>query len=229
MATLPGRAASRRFRKLDDQRLAALVHDGDEAAFEELYDRHRASLLAFCRHTLRDREDGEDALQQTFLRAHRALRKCRPPDAVRPWLFAIARNRCFTLLAARRDTVVAPEELEPGCDGLADDVRRRAALRELVDDLGGYPGISARHWCCSSWAGLSQADIASVIGCSAGHVKALIFQARTALIADRDARDTPCEEIRGQLDTGRGGALRRGPLRRHLRQCQPCRAYRLAA
>ena len=228
MTTLPGRAASR-LRKLDDQRLAALVHQGDESAFEELYDRYRASLLAFCRHTLRDREDGEDALQQTFLRAHRALCKRRPPDAVRPWLFAIARNRCFTLLAARRYAVVAPEDYEPGCDGLTDDVRRRADLRQLVDDIGRLPADQRAALVLFELGDLSQADIASVMGCSAGRVKALIFQARTALIADRDARDTPCEEIRGQLDAGRGGALRRGPLRRHLRQCGPCQTYRLAA
>ena len=55
-----------------------------------------------------------------------------------------------------------------------------------------------------------------------------MFQARTSLIADRDARRTPCDEIRTQLETARGGVLRRGSLRRHLRQCDPCAAYRLA-
>ena len=95
---------ARRLQQLDDSRLAARVRAGDEAAFEVLYDRHHASLLAFCRHMLSSREDGEDALQQTFLRAHRALRAGRLPDAVRPWLFAIARNRCRTMLAMARSS-----------------------------------------------------------------------------------------------------------------------------
>ena len=55
---------------------------------------------------LGNREDGEEALQQTFLRAHRALSDGRAAGQVRPWLFAIARNRCRTLLAARRDAPV---------------------------------------------------------------------------------------------------------------------------
>ena len=59
-------------------------------------------------------------------------------------------------------------------------------------------------------------------------MKALVFQARTTLIAERDARSTPCEAIREQLAVARGGLLRRGSLRRHLRQCAPCDAYRLA-
>jgi len=91
--------AAVRLGRQDDERLGALVGQGDAAAFETLFDRHHAALLAFCRHMLGNREDGEDALQQSFLRAHRALAEGRAPDTVRPWLFAIARNRCLTMLA----------------------------------------------------------------------------------------------------------------------------------
>ena len=96
---------ARRLDQLDDSRLAARVRAGDEAAFEVLYDRHHRSLLSFCRHMLGNAEDGEDALQQTFLRAHGALRGGQLPEAVRPWLYAIARNRCKTMLAARREAL----------------------------------------------------------------------------------------------------------------------------
>ena len=74
--------------------------------------------------------------------------------------------------------------------------------------------------------GLSQADVASVIGCAPGKVKALVFQARETMVAERQARDIPCEEIQAQLDVARGGVLRRAPLRRHLRQCERCARYR---
>jgi hypothetical protein len=57
-------------------------------------------------------------------------------------------------------------------------------------------------------------------------VKSLVFQARSGLIERRQARDTSCEEIREQLATLRGGSLRRGPLRRHLKACPGCAAYR---
>ncbi len=175
-----------------------------------------------------NREDGEDALQQTFLRAHRALREGRPPDSVRPWLFAIARNRCRTLLAARRDAAIASDEIEPSYDGLAEDVGRRADLRELVADLAGLPEDQRGALVLFELGDLSHPEIATVIGCPPEKVKALVFQARTALIAERDARATPCDEIRVQLEAARGGALRRGPLRRHLRQCEPCDTYRQA-
>ena len=226
MEALDARLRNRRHRRLGDEALAALVARGDVAAFEALYDRHHPALLAFCRHMTGSREDGEDALQQTFLRAHRALLAGRAPDAVRPWLFAIARNRCRTLLAARRPAVTA-EEVEVAFDGLADDVRRRADLRELVADLGRLPEDQRGALVLHELGDLSHSEIATVIGCAPEKVKALVFQARTTLVADREARATPCEEIRGQLETAVGGLLRRAPLRRHLRQCAPCTSYRL--
>ena len=229
MATvLAHRGSTHRLRRTSDEHLVARVRAGDAAAFEALYDRHHASLLAFCRHMVGSREDGEDALQQTFVRAHGALVAGRLPDAVRPWLYAIARNRCRTLLAARRAAAVPIDEHDAAFDGLADDVRRRADLRQLVTDLAQLPDDQREALVLSELGDLTHPEIATAIGCSAGKVKALVFQARTALIAERDARGLPCEEIRGQLDVARGGALRRGPLRRHLRQCDPCRAYSVA-
>jgi RNA polymerase sigma factor (sigma-70 family) len=213
---------------MEDERLAALAGGGDAAAFEAIYDRHHAALLAFCRHMLGNREDGEDALQQAFVRAHRALTGGLVPDRVRPWLFAIARNRCLTLIAARREAALPAEDLEPSYDGLAADVERRADLRELVADLAQLPDDQREALVLAELGDFSHADIAQVVGCPPEKVKALVFQARTSLIADRDARRTPCEDIRAQLESARGGLLRRGPLRRHLRQCDPCAAYRVA-
>jgi RNA polymerase sigma factor (sigma-70 family) len=221
-------AVARRFEKLDDSRLAARVHRGDEAAFEVLYDRHHRALLSFCRHMLGNAEDGEDALQQTFLRAHKALVAGQLPDAVRPWLFAIARNRCKTMLAARREACVPVDEVEPAFDGLDESVAARADLRELVADLGRLPEDQRAALVLFELGGLSQAEIGGAIGVPSGKVKALVFQARTELMAERDARATPCETIREELAVARGGALRRGPLRRHLRNCASCDAYRVA-
>ncbi len=214
--------------RLDDRKLAARVGAGDEAAFATLYERHHAALLSFCRHMVGNHEDGEDALQQTFLRAHRALAAGQVPDSVRSWLFAIARNRCLTLIAARRSAAVPVEEVEVSFDGLADEVRSRAELRELVADLAQLPDDQRAALVMSELGDLSHVEIAGAIGCQPGKVKALVFQARTTLIADRDARETPCDDIRAELAVAAGGALRRGPLKRHLRQCDPCRAFQIA-
>jgi hypothetical protein len=94
------------------------------------------------------------------------------------------------------------------------------------------PVASRQQGCCgraarSSVSG-SQEQIALVIGCPAQKVKALVFQARTHLLAEREARDTECTEIRQQLEAARGGEPRRSLLRRHLRRCEPCKTYSIA-
>ncbi len=210
---------------LTDARLAELAAAGDERAFEVVYDRHHRALLGFCRHMVGSHDEAEDALQQTFLRAHGALVEHGPPDDLRPWLFTIARNRCLTLLAARRPDAEVDDQLEDA-RGLGEDVQARADLRAVVADVAQLPDAQRAALVLAELADLSHAQIGEVIGVRTAKVKALIHQARTTLIAERDAREQPCEDVREQLATARGGVLRRGPLRRHLRQCAPCRAYR---
>lgn len=57
-------------------------------------------------------------------------------------------------------------------------------------------------------------------------MKALDFQARSALIEDRRARGMPCVESRELLATATAGELRRRSVRRHLRQCEGCAQFR---
>ena len=73
---------------------------------------------------------------------------------------------------------------------------------------------------------LSHEQIGEALGVPREKVKALVFQARESLVASRTARETDCAEIREQLANGRGGALRRANLRRHLRDCAGCRDFR---
>ena len=219
------RRPARLLRLASDERLVALLRAGDEAAFEALYDRHHATILGFCRHMLGTREEAEDALQHTFLAAFRDLVRSTKPIELRPWLFAIARNRCVSLLRARRPHV-ALELAEPATDGLVGTVERREDVRELLADLARLPEDQRAALLLAELGALDHAGIATVLGCPRGKVKALVFQARSSLIASREARMRPCEQIRIELASASGGALRRGPLRRHLLTCAGCRAFK---
>ena len=219
------RRPARLLRLASDERLVALVRAGEESAFEALYDRHHPAILGFCRHMLGTREEAEDAVQHTFLAAFRDLAGSEKPIELRPWLFAIARNRCLSLLRARR-AHVAIELAEPATDGLAATVERREDVRELLADLAGLPEDQRAALLLAELGALDHAGIATVLGCPREKVKALVFQARTSLAASREARATPCDQIRLELATASGAALRRGPLRRHLRGCDSCRAFK---
>jgi len=221
----PVRRSPRLLRTASEERLVALVRAGDAAAFEVVYDRHHRALLSFCRHMLSSVEEGEDAVQQTFLSAHRNLVGSSKPIQLKPWLYAIARNRCLSMLRARREQATG-EEIEVATEGLADEVQRRSDLKELLADLRQLPDAQREALVLAEIGSLGHDEIGEVIGVPKPKVKALVFQARESLIATKTARETPCYEIREQLSTLHGSALRRGNLRRHLRDCGGCREYR---
>jgi RNA polymerase sigma factor (sigma-70 family) len=212
-------------RLASDRRLVEQVRAGSERAFEALFDRHHRPVLAFCRHMLGSREEAEDVVQLTFLAAYRDLGCAEPPAALRPWLYAIARHRCLTVLRARRERPVA-EIAAPATDRLAADVATREDLRAILGDVAHLPDDQRAALVLAELGDVSHDEIARILGCPREKVKALVFQARSSLLASRVARDTPCADIREQLATLRGGALRRTTLRRHMRECAACSAFR---
>jgi RNA polymerase sigma factor (sigma-70 family) len=208
-----------------DARLVALVRERNPAAFEAIYNRHHRAILSFCRHMLGDAQEAEDAVQQTFLAAYSDLISSDKPIHLRAWLFTIARNRCYSLLRSRREQPTDDLE-EPITEGLASQVQRRQDLRDLVVDLRRLPDDQRAALVLAELDALSHDEIATALDVPREKVKALVFQARESLVASRTARETDCTEIREQLATQRGGALRRGNLRRHLRECAGCRDFR---
>ncbi len=213
--------------RADDATLVQRMQSGDEGAFEAIFKRHHAPLLSYCRHMLGGRDEAEDALQQAFIKAHQALLGGTAPREMRPWLYAIARNCCLTAIAARRATTPLEDRM-PALGGLSEEVHQREDLRELVAGIGRLPEDQRSALLLAELDDLPHQAIATIVGCEVSKVKSLIYQARSALIADRNAQNTPCEDIREQLAVARGGELRRGPLRRHLKLCVGCRDFQLA-
>ena len=212
-------------RLASDRRLIEQVQDGSERAFEALFNRHRGPLLRFCERLLSGREGAEDVVQQTFLVAYHDLMRGESPRAPRSWLYGIARHRCQTLLRARRETSIE-EAPEPAIDHLVAEVTTRDDLRAILTDVARLPADQRAALVLAQLGDVSYEEIARHVGCPPTKVKALVYQARSTLAASRRARETPCAEIREQLASLRGSALRRASLRHHIRDCAGCRAFR---
>jgi len=226
MRSPAGGLRSRRLLRLaGDDRLAQQIQRGNDAAFEVAFERHAPAILTFCRHMLGSREEAEDAVQHTFAAAYHDLqRRGEREIALKAWLFTIARNRCLSILRGRHEVPLEADELPTA--GLAEQVEQRAELRQLLADVRELPDEQRAALLLAEVGGLSQSDIGSVLDCEAARVKALVYRARSALVARREARELPCEQIREQLATLRGGSLRRTDLRLHLRECPGCRQFR---
>ena len=125
---------------MTDAMLVRRVLDGDTAAFTTLVDRHAAPCTRFATRMLGNREDAEDATQETFLRAYRSLARYEERQAFRTWLFQILINRCRTAGVRRQrrhrmflvdDNAIAAASVRPASD--AGDLR--AELQRVIDAL----------------------------------------------------------------------------------------------
>src|SRR5687768_18561497 len=99
--------------EMTDAALVERVLDGDAGAFTPLVDRHAGACIRYAMRMLGNREDAEDATQETLLRAYRSLADFDRTRPFRTWLFAILVNRCRTAAlrrARRTDRVRVDEE-----------------------------------------------------------------------------------------------------------------------
>jgi len=139
---------------------------GNQAAFEVIYDRYHRQLLAFCRHMLGSREDAEDALQQSFASAFRALPGNDRPAQLKAWLYTIARNHSLTILRARREQ--PRDEIEQvSFDGISEDVERRAELKHLLADVHDLPEKQRAALVLAEVSDLSHIQVSEVLDCEA--------------------------------------------------------------
>jgi RNA polymerase sigma-70 factor (ECF subfamily) len=100
-----------------DPALLAAAAGGDEHAFRRLVEPHRTELHAHCYRMLGSLHDAEDALQETLLRAWRALPRFGGERLLRPWLYRIATNVCINALARRPRRLLPTEQGEPARPG----------------------------------------------------------------------------------------------------------------
>src|SRR5437588_2262098 len=99
----------------DEQRLLRAAGGGDESAYAQLVEPYRAELHAHCYRMLGSVHDAEDSLQETLLRAWRAIGRFEGRSSLRSWLYTIATNTCLTAIE-RRPKRVLPIDYGPATD-----------------------------------------------------------------------------------------------------------------
>src|SRR3989442_7495077 len=120
-----------------DAALVRRVQAVDTGAYADLVARYRDRLGRYALHMLGNREDAEEVLQDSFVRAYRSLTRCDDPERFGAWLYGILVNRCRTAgaRAARRARRFVHHPLAPETAPLAGTAARRAR-----DDDGRWGG-----------------------------------------------------------------------------------------
>ena len=169
---------------------------GEPQAMVALVARYERQVFALCYRMLGQREDAEDAAQETFVRALRSLRNWDSERDFAPWLLAIAGNRCRTQLAARArrprsaSEVERVEDVRPAPDGLihlTEEVNR--VLAKVRPEYRQAFVLFHDHE-------MSYGEIAETMGCPLGTVKTWVHRARRELVDQLRAREALPENSR---------------------------------
>ncbi len=212
-----------------DERLIAMIRRGQHGAFEALFSRYHARLLAFCRHMLGSKEDAEDVLQEVFTAAFNAILADEREINVRPWLYRIARNRSLNHL--RKASAIGVDSMDvhfaDGGISTGEKVLRRESFRQLISDVQQLPETQRTALLLREIDALSYDQIAEAMETTIPSVKSLLVRARISLAEAAEARQLTCEQVRQQLGEAAEGVTKLGaPARRHVRSCERCRGFR---
>jgi RNA polymerase sigma-70 factor (ECF subfamily) len=146
MTTGPERGAPRAVPTASERELLEAARRGDDDAFGRLAGPYRGELHAHCYRMLGSVTDAEDALQETLLRAWRALPRFEGRSSVRAWLYKIATNACLRAIE-RRPRRVLPVDYGPAADPgdrPADPVTEPVWLEPYPDErLGSGGGLAS--------------------------------------------------------------------------------------
>ena len=211
-----------------DELLARRAARGDDAAFATLYERYQRRIEAYCRSILRHEEDARDAAQNAMTKALQALRREAPRTALRPWLFRIAHNEAISLLRTRRPQVELAETLEDRDRDPADTFLVREEVAATLGGVRDLPPRAREALLLREVVDLSYDEVGNVLGVSPGAARQAVFEARTALLADRAGRHESCLSIRQELSFRDGRHRPTRKARGHLRGCGSCRAWNQA-
>ena len=178
-----------------DRRLVERVQQGDKMAFDLLVTKYQRKLFRLVSRLVNNQTEAEDVVQETFIKAYRALHQFRGDSAFYTWLYRIGINTAKNFLdnQVRRMQVSADAnagQIEPYEEGenLLRDIDTPEsvlaskqiaqtvdiAMDDLPDDL--RMALSLREI-----EGLSYDEIASVMNCPIGTVRSRIFRARESI------------------------------------------------
>lgn len=166
-----------------DEGLARRVQGGDGDALEQLVRRYLRRIHAVAASYLSEPADVEDAAQETFLRALRAIEAYDPDRPFAPWLYQIARNVARNQVTARaRWQAEVPSPTLPSRLPGPDVVLERSEIRTRVDAaIARLPEQRRTAFFLSDVEGYPTEEIARMMGLSSGTVRSHVHHARRAL------------------------------------------------
>jgi len=188
-----------------DHELVLRAQRGDKRAFGLLVDKYQRKLARLLSRMVRDQAEIEDIVQDTFIKAYRALPNFRGDSAFYTWLYRIGINTAKNYLVSmgRRPTVSTGVEIEDaenfeGADELRtmetpeSSLMAKQIAQTVNDAVANLPEDLRTAITLREIEGLSYEEIATVMDCPIGTVRSRIFRARDMIsLKLKPLLDTP--------------------------------------
>jgi RNA polymerase sigma-70 factor (ECF subfamily) len=185
------------FDEAEEALLLARLRSGDERAYELVVERHAGRMLAAARRILRSDEDAQDAVQDAFLSAFKALDRFQGDSRLGTWLHRIAINAALMKLRSQKRRneqdvqgllprfkdgdghhEIAPRKWAASADAPVMVEESRALVRSMIDQL---PDNYRVALVLRDMEGLSTEEVAERLGVSPNAAKIRVHRARQAL------------------------------------------------
>jgi len=167
---------------------------GDLNAYDDLVCRYQERIYATIYHMTSNHEDANDLAQETFIKAHQAIKSFKGGSSFYTWLYRIAVNKTINFLKQRRNrTHLSLNDLDVNAESDPDLVafvsdktpRREAGLAELQEKLNeAMQKLSEDHRLVVTLhdvQGVPHEEIAKIMECNIGTVRSRLFYARQQL------------------------------------------------
>lgn len=187
-----------------DQQLVERAQGGDKHAFGLLVDKYQRKLGRLLSRLIRDPAEVEDVVQESFIKAYRALPSFRGDSAFYTWLYRIGINTAKNYLVAmgRRPQATGDIEIEDAenfedgnelrtMDTPETELLGKEIAQTVNDTVAGLPEELRTAITLREIEGLSYEEIATMMDCPIGTVRSRIFR----------ARETIAQKLRPLLDT----------------------------
>ncbi len=177
-----------------DNSFLEALKSGDRASFARLVETHSTRIYRLALKILGDAQDAEDVLQDTFVKALRALPSFEGRSSLSTWLYRIAVNEALMMVRKRRAEVVSIDEEKEDQEGEAEpveivdwcclpegDLMNAEARRFLDGAIQGLSGALRAVFVLRDIEGLSVKETADALGITEATVKTRLLRARLKL------------------------------------------------
>lgn len=178
----------------DEAAVVAQARTGDATAFNELLRRYERKIFRLALHITQNREDAEDVLQETFLKAYEHLDQFQGQSKFYTWIVRIAVNQALMKLRKRKSdrSVSLDETIDTGEDTVAREIAawdenpeqrygREELNRILASAVDGLTPIYRAVFVLRDVDGLSTEEAAEALDLSVPAVKSRLLRARLQL------------------------------------------------